>query len=109
MPLTYTTDGLAHALQLAGSAHGVYEEALGQGRDEEWPAWYAQHMAQQQTPTPASPELSFDDTGELARSLLRAESAHAAYEVTAGHAEPEWARWYAEYFQREQNRAEASA
>jgi hypothetical protein len=32
------------ALNRAATAHGVHEEQLGY-RDEEWPQWYAEHMA----------------------------------------------------------------
>jgi hypothetical protein len=102
MPLRFiTTDQLAQAIQRAGDAHGVYEEALNQGRDEEWPDWYAQHIEGEPDntePTAEASAVSFDSTSELAQALLRAEAAHATDE----HAEPDWARWYAQYFQHEQ-------
>jgi hypothetical protein len=105
MPLLFaTTDQLAQAIQRAGTAHGVYEEALNQGRDEDWPAWYAQHIERDgdETATIAEPAVAFDSASDLAQALLRAEAAHASDE----HAEPDWARWYAQYFQREQARTE---
>ncbi|ACU73092.1 Glyoxalase/bleomycin resistance protein/dioxygenase [Catenulispora acidiphila DSM 44928] len=39
-----TTADLEQALRDAEAAHGEYEGELGH-RDEEWPAWYAAHMA----------------------------------------------------------------
>lgn len=41
-----TIDILTDALERAAAAHGVYEkeELLGK-YDDEWPRWYAQHMA----------------------------------------------------------------
>lgn len=39
-----TTADLEQALREAEAAHGKYEGELGH-RDEEWPAWYAAHMA----------------------------------------------------------------
>ena len=106
MPLTFpTTDQLAQAIQRAGAAHGVYEEALGQGRDEEWPTWYAQHIADESDGSRASAEpllVSFASTDELAQALLSAEAAHTLDEQS----DPDWARWYAQYFQHEQTATE---
>ena len=107
MPLQFTSaDDLARSLMRAGAAHGAYEEKLGQGRDENWPAWYAAHMEREQ-PKPeagsASPEISFADADQLAQSLLRAEAAHGQHEKDVGHAEPDWPRWYAEYLEGEQS------
>lgn len=40
------TDILRDALRRAAEAHGVYEaEELGGVYDEDWPQWYAEHMA----------------------------------------------------------------
>ena len=105
MPLTYTTDAFARALRQAGSAHGVYEEALGQGRDEDWAVWYAQHMAREATEGAASPPLTFAGTEELAHALLRAETAHLAH----AEAEPDWAPWYTDHLVREQTGAEVDS
>jgi catechol 2,3-dioxygenase-like lactoylglutathione lyase family enzyme len=43
---------LQGALERAAAAHGTYEEANGGAYDERWPAWYAQHMVEEQRPTP---------------------------------------------------------
>jgi catechol 2,3-dioxygenase-like lactoylglutathione lyase family enzyme len=40
---------LAAALTRAETAHGVYETARGQGRDAEWPEWYAAFLAAEQS------------------------------------------------------------
>jgi catechol 2,3-dioxygenase-like lactoylglutathione lyase family enzyme len=40
--------GLAAALRRAEAAHGKHEQEIGQ-RDENWPDWYAQYMAEEST------------------------------------------------------------
>jgi catechol 2,3-dioxygenase-like lactoylglutathione lyase family enzyme len=46
MMATTTTDVLTDVLERAAAAHGVYEtEELGGRHHEEWPQWYAEHMA----------------------------------------------------------------
>ena len=40
---------LASALRRAEAAHGKHEAELGQ-RDEDWPDWYAQYLADEQQP-----------------------------------------------------------
>jgi hypothetical protein len=107
-----SADHLAQALGRAGAAHGVYEEALGQGRDEQWPAWYANHVEQEQAGAEAgspAPRLRFESVDELAAALLRAERAHAEHQQQTGREEPDWATWYAEYFEREQSGGGATA
>jgi hypothetical protein len=39
-----SVDELEQALRRAAAAHGKHEEEIGE-RDEEWPVWYAQYMA----------------------------------------------------------------
>jgi catechol 2,3-dioxygenase-like lactoylglutathione lyase family enzyme len=39
-----TVDSLADALRRAAEAHGRHEQEIGHA-DEDWPAWYAQYMA----------------------------------------------------------------
>jgi catechol 2,3-dioxygenase-like lactoylglutathione lyase family enzyme len=47
---TYRSVGdLAQALRRAEAAHGEYETRLGQGRDADWPSWYAAYMAAEQS------------------------------------------------------------
>ncbi|GAA4844054.1 glyoxalase [Luteimicrobium xylanilyticum] len=41
-----SVDELEGALRDAAEAHGMFESELGR-RDEEWPSWYAAHMARQ--------------------------------------------------------------
>ncbi len=44
----YTLDQVSAALRDASAAHGVHEERELRGvRDEQWPRWYAEHMAKQ--------------------------------------------------------------
>jgi hypothetical protein len=43
MQVELTADELARLLREAERAHGEYEEELG-GRDEDWPAWYADYI-----------------------------------------------------------------
>jgi catechol 2,3-dioxygenase-like lactoylglutathione lyase family enzyme len=40
---------LAAALKRAETAHGVYETAKGEGRDAQWPEWYAAFLAAEQS------------------------------------------------------------
>ena len=42
-PDQLTVDELADLLREAERAHGEYEKTL-DGRDEDWPAWYADYM-----------------------------------------------------------------
>ena len=108
-----SVDDLARALLRAGIAHGEYEEALGQGRDEEWPTWYAQYMEREQAADGAtgdtSTQLTFGSVSHLADALLRAEQAHAQHQVQTGREEPDWPSWYARYFERELAGHEAGA
>jgi hypothetical protein len=100
-----TTSDLAQALVRAGTAHGQYEDELGQGRDENWPTWYAQHIERQQAedPTPSSAKrLTFESASDLADALLRAERAHREHQEQTGSADPDWPNWYARYFEQEQ-------
>ena len=47
--ITYqSAEDLKAALHRAEVAHGEYEKTLGH-RDDNWPTWYAQFMAQGQT------------------------------------------------------------
>ncbi|MEH0985130.1 hypothetical protein [Micromonospora sp. CPCC 205556] len=53
MPTTYdSVADLAAALRRAEAAHGRHEQET--GPDPDWPAWYAQYMADEQ----AKPEAS---------------------------------------------------
>jgi hypothetical protein len=100
-----STDDLAQALIRAGTAHGEYEERLGQGRDANWPRWYAQYIEQERAggePGSSSASVTFDSADELAEALLRAERAHADHQEQTGREEPDWPAWYARYFEREQ-------
>jgi NAD(P)-dependent dehydrogenase (short-subunit alcohol dehydrogenase family) len=99
---------LAGALQRAGLAHGEYEEALGQGRDEEWAIWYAEHVEREQAAqgTMTSAHVTFASATDLADALMRAEQAHGQYQAQTGREEPDWPNWYAHYFEREQAGAE---
>ena len=40
---------LASALRRAGAAHGEHEKRTGGQRDENWPDWYAEYMAREQS------------------------------------------------------------
>ncbi|MGS2647636.1 hypothetical protein [Streptosporangium sp. LJ11] len=41
-----TTEIILDVLKRAATAHGVHEaEVLGGRHDEDWPQWYAEHMA----------------------------------------------------------------
>ena len=44
-----STSDLASALRRAESAHGEHEKRSGGQRDENWPAWYAEYMAAEQS------------------------------------------------------------
>src|SRR5271170_4578424 len=47
---TFTsTSDLASALRRAGAAHGEHEKRTGGQRDENWPDWYAEYMAREQS------------------------------------------------------------
>ncbi|MEU7833949.1 MULTISPECIES: hypothetical protein [unclassified Nonomuraea] len=48
MQVTYSSVAeVADALRRAEAAHGQYEQELGHA-DPDWPAWYAQYMADEQ-------------------------------------------------------------
>ena len=106
MPLKFdSTNDLAQALVRAEVAHGEYEERLGQGRDADWPRWYAQHIEQELgdgEPGSSSPSVTFGSADELAEALLRAERAHGEHQEQTGRDEPDWPTWYARYFEQEQ-------
>jgi hypothetical protein len=111
MQLAYDpVSDLARALLRAGLAHGQYEEELGQGRDADWPTWYAQYLEREQATEGTTKEPSarptFASARDLAAGLLRAEEAHGQYQAQLGHEEPDWANWYAHYFERERAGAE---
>ena len=79
------------ALERAAAAHGVHEaEELGGVYDEEWPSWYAAHMAD----ALAGHGL---DADVLKAALERAAAAHAAHEAETGVKDADWPRWYAAY------------
>ena len=44
-----SANDLASALRRAAAAHGEHEARVGQGRDENWPDWYAAYMAAEQS------------------------------------------------------------
>jgi hypothetical protein len=49
-------------------------------------------------PEPASPTVtSFASAADLANAMRRASTAHGAHERRIGHADPNWADWYAAY------------
>lgn len=52
MATTYeTVNDLEQALRRAAAAHGIHEAETGEA-DAEWPVWYAQFMADEQSATP---------------------------------------------------------
>ena len=86
-----TTETLLDALERAAAAHGVHEaEELGGVYDEEWPSWYAAHMAR-----------TLAETGQaigadaLKAALEGAAAAHAEHEKQIGGKDPDWPQWYA--------------
>ena len=46
-----SANDLANAFRRAEAAHGKYEARLGQGRDANWPEWYATYMIAEQAGT----------------------------------------------------------
>ena len=46
-----SVNDLAAAFRRAEAAHGKYEARLGQGRDANWPEWYAAYMVAEQAGT----------------------------------------------------------
>ena len=46
-----SANDLANAFRRAEAAHGKYETRLGQGRDANWPEWYAAYMVAEQAGT----------------------------------------------------------
>lgn len=46
-----SANDLADAFRRAEAAHGKYEARLGQGRDANWPEWYAKYMVAEQAGT----------------------------------------------------------
>jgi catechol 2,3-dioxygenase-like lactoylglutathione lyase family enzyme len=47
----------------------------------------------------------YDSSGDLAEALRRAEAAHAQHEKEIGHADADWADWYARYMLNESAQA----
>jgi hypothetical protein len=86
-----TTETVLDALQRAAAAHGIHEEQeLGGVYDEEWPQWYAAHMAQ--TLADAGHPVAAEN---LETALKDAAAAHALHEKSIGAKDPEWPQWYA--------------
>lgn len=86
-----TTKLVLDALERAATAHGVHEaEELGGVYDEEWPSWYAAHMAR--TLAEAGHPVGAD---VVKGALEDAAVAHAAHEKDAGVKDPDWPQWYA--------------
>jgi catechol 2,3-dioxygenase-like lactoylglutathione lyase family enzyme len=52
---------------------------------------------------------SFSSASDLAAAMTRAEAAHAEHEKRIGHADADWADWYAKYMLAEQAGAELPA
>jgi hypothetical protein len=46
-----SANDLAEAFRRAEVAHGQYEARIGQGRDANWPEWYAAYMVAEQAGT----------------------------------------------------------
>jgi len=53
--------------------------------------------------------VSYESAPDLAGALRRAEAAHAQHEKEIGHADPDWADWYALYMVQERAPQETSA
>jgi hypothetical protein len=86
-----TTETVLDALERAATAHGVHEaEELGGVYDQEWPSWYAAHMAR--TLREAGSAIGAD---VLQAALEDAAAAHALHEKEIGAKDPDWPRWYA--------------
>jgi len=89
MSSVLTQEIVLDALERAAAAHGVHEtEELGGVYDEEWPSWYAAHMAG----TLADHGVGADS---LKLALERAAAAHAEHEQSTGAKDADWPRWYA--------------
>lgn len=88
-----TTDIVLDALDRAAAAHGVHEaEELGGVYDQEWPRWYAAHMAR--TLAKSGHPVGAD---VLQPALEEAAAAHARHEQEIGEKDPDWPQWYAAY------------
>jgi hypothetical protein len=86
-----TTETVLAALEQAATAHGVHEaEELGGVYDQEWPRWYAEHMAQ--TLAAGDHRVGAD---ALQAALEDAAAAHAVHEERIGAEDPDWRQWYA--------------
>lgn len=89
--VSLTTQTVLDALTRAVAAHGVHEtENLGGVYDQEWPSWYAAHMAQ--TLAGAGHPIG----AQVIQSALEdAAAAHAQHEKQTGAKDPDWRPWYA--------------
>lgn len=86
-----STQTVLDALKQAAAAHGVHEaEELGGVYDQEWPRWYAAHMAQ--TLARAGHPIGADT---VQAALEDAAAAHALHEAETGAKDPDWPQWYA--------------
>ena len=69
--------------------------------DPDGNGWIVQEITSR-LPGRVTGNTSFGSVTELSDALRRAEAAHGKYEIQLGHADPNWADWYADYMMREQ-------
>jgi hypothetical protein len=72
-------------------------------RDPDGNGWLLQEVTARLPGRVDAAATSFRSAGDLASAMRRAEAAHGQHEQRIGHADPNWADWYAEYMVREQS------
>ena len=76
-------------------------------QDPDGNGWLLQEVTTRLPGRVDSAATSFSSANDLASALRRAEAAHGEHEKRIGHADPNWADWYAEYMVREQSGQES--
>jgi hypothetical protein len=65
--------------------------------DPDGNGWFVQEVTTRLPGRVTSALAAFDSVSSLAAALRRAEAAHGRHEQEIGHADPDWADWYARY------------
>jgi catechol 2,3-dioxygenase-like lactoylglutathione lyase family enzyme len=103
--------GVFHHGGTAGRSSGPAPERKTYGSwvsfaDPDGNAWFVQEVTTRLPGRATSALAAFDSVSGLADALRRAEAAHGKHEEEIGHADPDWADWYAQYMVDESARRE---
>lgn len=71
--------------------------SLASFNDPDGNGWLLQEVTTRLSGRTTSPLAAYGSVEALAEALRRAEAAHGKHEQEIGHADPDWATWYAHY------------